>query len=360
MKSKRLKMSICDRIELKRPFTLDISKVDKVVRDRLEYYSHQEITDEEISQDITLINIQRELHEPTYELRTSKLLEDFKILNMEEQRRRKDISDINKKVKTAQQKALNLLVDEYLVIAAEYIKIDIIPQNKKKANCPRCNGSLERVENDLNTGLMECVECGCEIQNFLFTPAIKDSNFTQSIGYENRDNFIKKMQRKQGKLFSKFHSTLLEDLDRAMRKRGYPTREEAKELAYNPQGEKEGTSLDMLVMVLGDIKYPKYYNDIDYIAHLYWGWTLLDFTALEGKLLEMYDNTQRVYNKIQDKERIAALNTEARLYLQLKSLGIKVSKSRFRFQESQESLEFHQSMWREMCDKAGYTYYSIF
>lgn len=358
---KRSKKEIIDFIEIKKPFLPDIRIIHKIIKDRIDHYKKRPILEEDLENDITLSRIKKEISCPEIDERTNQILERFTSLTETEEKRTKSLMEITQK-KNITRRDIEVCIDEYLNIASEYIRISVYPENnKKKSKCPHCENYFEKNESDPNTGILECSRCGYEIQNSLFVPSLRDGNNNTSFGngYEDRDNFIKKMQRKQGKLHSSFSETLFDDLDEVMRKRGYPKGADVRKMPLNNLGEKDGTSLEMLVTALADIKCPKYYNDVDYIAHVYWGWTLLDFSPWESDLLQMYDVTQRIYNEIENKERVAALNTEVRLYLQLRSLGQKVSRTRFRFQDSQESLEFHQSMWRIMCEKAKYTYHSI-
>lgn len=362
-KAKKTQKKLIDFLEIKKPFLVDIRLIHKIIHDRIEYYKENGVNKNDIENDLTLANIEEEIKLPSFEKETEEILKKFSELCEIEEKRPKSLSEISgKKIRSTLQKDIEIYVDKYLNIASKYIKTSIYPEvNRKRSKCPNCKSLFEKSENDPNTGILECVVCGYEVQNALFIPSMRDGNYSinASSGYEDRDNFIKKMERKQGKIHSTFHDTLFNELDEIMRKRGCLTGEEVRKMECNALGEKEGTSLEMLITALSDIKCPKYYNDVDYIAHVYWGWTLLDFSSLESSLLEMYDVTQRIYNEIENKERVAALNTEVRLYLQLKSLGYRVSRTRFRFQDSQDSLEFHQSMWRIMCTKAGYTYHSL-
>lgn len=355
--------NLCYKVEIKKPFVIDIRELQKFILERIDYYrTHPHLLEIE-DVELTFKNIKREIENPSFASLTEDIIIKYTQLKETEERRPKKIIEMARThIRNSAQKEIDVLIEEYINIARDYIKIDVFPETiKRKAFCPECNFCLENIDIDINSGIIEC-ECGFEMQNFLYTPAIKDNGFSNTIsatGYEDRDNFIKKISKKQGRIHSNFPPKLFEELDQAMVKRGYPTGEEIRKMTQNHLGEKPGTSLEILITILSDIKYPKYYNEVDYLTHIYWGWELLNFSHLENDLIEMYNKTQRVYNEIEGKERIAALNTEVRLYLQLKSLGYEVSRTRFRFQDSQESLEFHQSMWRKMCEATGYRYYSI-
>lgn len=350
---------LCDRIEIALPYVPDITIIDNHLSRRIEHYKQNPPTEEDIKRDRTL-KMLRDDPDSYYE-RVKNIIEEYKIVSKPIEKKAQSITEIGvKKKKTASHLKLENLAMDYLNIIGDYISIEVHPNKiKKKARCPTCGLFIEKIEADSSSGMLECSICGYETQSFV--PVIKDITAvtTSNSGYEDRDNFIKKMERKQGKVHSQLPVDLLKKLDIAMAKRGFPDGEHFRNLPLNELGEKDGTSLKILIMMLSDINMSKLYNDVDYIAHIYWGWTLLDFSHLEQSLLKMYDDTQIVYISIKNKERTAALNTEVRLYLQLNSLGFRVSKTRFRFQESQESLEFHQTMYRAMCEKSGYPFYSI-
>lgn len=351
----------CDKIVLKKPYLPDLEELHKIIMYRIDWYRHHGLDEMmcSTSSDITLKKIYKEIsaEKNLFVELTQPIVEEFVKLKKMDECRDKNMLEIVKK-KNPLKNQMGILLDKYLLIAQDYVIIELLPSNiKKKARCPGCDSSLDRADIDPGTDTLNCPQCGWEIQNFLSYANYREDG--GSSAYEDRDNFIKKIDLKQGKIHSNFHPSLFAELDAGMIKRGYPTGEQVRARKTNRFGEKEGTDLEMLITVLQDIGCSKYYNDVDYLAHEYWGWTLLNFSHLESELIEMYDKTQRVYNEIDHHGRVAALNTELRLYFQLRALSFSVSQSRFRFQDSQDSLEFHHSKWRQICEKTKIPYHSV-
>ena len=75
--------------------------------------------------------------------------------------------------------------------------------------------------------------------------------------------------------------------------------------------------------------------------------------------MEDYMTTQQIYNSIPHKDRNASLNIQFRLFVHLKAIGYPCTKEDFKIQTSRDSLEFHQEMWKIMCEKTGLKFYPV-
>jgi len=338
------------------PRRIELEKLHEAIMIRINYFKNNVPTSEQIEQDYTINTILDEVQKPEFEQKVFDILSEYKKLCLEEESKIVDISEMRRKKKSVSEQRLEDLIIKYINIASDYIRIQVYSRARKKSTCPNCR---EDFEEDEYQGSLMCTFCGFEASECLFQTAKETQNSGHS-GYENSGNFEKKMARKQGKLHSDIPPNLFEKLDAYFVSQGYKTGEEIRAQECLPNGEKKGTSLEILTKALSSIKMSNLYGDSDYICHVYWGWTLLNFEEYEKDLVDLYHRTQNVYNSMESKSREAALNTEVRLYLQLLSLGFKVDRSRFRFQESQDSLEFHQKAWSYMCAMTNTPCYSIF
>jgi hypothetical protein len=115
----------------------------------------------------------------------------------------------------------------------------------------------------------------------------------------------------------------------------------------------------MMYEALNETNNSAYYEDINLILHLYWGWSLPDISQLEDRIMEDYITTQQIYNAIPNKDRDASLNIQFRLFVHLKAVDYPCTKDDFKIQTSRDSLIFHNEMWKIMCEKSGVKYYAV-
>lgn len=333
-----------DSISLCLPYSVDLELLNQHILRRINY-----VLENDTSGDITIRNIKNDGLK-IYQERIRPILDKYQEFIKRD--KEKKVPLLNKKKLNNEELYEYNMIIEFTNIARDYINIEIIDKTERKISCPNCGKAFRK-----NSEKLICKKCGYEPADFNQSSSNSQTNYINSI------NFEKKIQMKQGKRHSNFPPDLFEKLDNHFISLGMYTGEEIRKKKHNSRGEKKGTSLDQLIDALKAIKMPKLYNDVDYIAHIYWGWTLLDFSSLESELMDMYRKTQVFYEEIKGTARRAALNTEVRLYLQLMALSdklnFKVYRSRFRFQDSQDSLEFHQAAWRYMCEKANIKYHSI-
>ena len=104
----------------------------------------------------------------------------------------------------------------------------------------------------------------------------------------------------------------------------------------------------------------KYYDEINFIGHVYWGWELPDISLYRDQLITDYIKTQSVWSKIKHQyNRTASLGTQFRLYVHLKAIGYECNRDDFKIQDMVESLRLHNEAWKIMCDETGVKYYFV-
>jgi hypothetical protein len=254
------------------------------------------------------------------------------------------------------------IIQKYLEIAKNYIRIEMVYKSPHKFLCPICNNDLSKSFTDEDSGLCICQKCGFERESISHISTFKDIqrlNLGNRNNYDDCENFRKALQRFQGKQTHRPPQKLYEQLDDYFGKLGKGVSSDIKIQNITKEGQKQGTSRQMMFEALAETNNSAYYDDINLILHIYWGWDLPNISHLEEKIMEDYIATQKVYNAIQNKDRNASLNIQFRLFVHLKAVGYTCNKNDFKIQTSRDSLIFHNEMWKTMCDKTGVKFYSV-
>lgn len=252
------------------------------------------------------------------------------------------------------------LIANFLEIARKYISINIIHDIPFDNTCPNCNADFKDVPVDEESGVQVCA-CGyeksCLTRTNVFTELTRQSSGRN--GYDDRDNFLKALRRYEGKQPNHLPENLPEVLDRHFTSFGLPSIEEIRKrplIEKGPrQGTKEGTSRDMMFKALYETNNVAYYEDINLIAHLTWGWSLPDISYLEEQIMDDYDKTQRIYEAL-PKERKSNLNIQYRLFKHLQMRKHNCYIDDFKIVKTRDILEYHDSIWRLMIEGACEAY----
>jgi hypothetical protein len=254
------------------------------------------------------------------------------------------------------------IIHHYLDHARDFIQIDMIHKMEIKAECPVCGLEFSKIATDEESGLCSCPRCGYEREAISHNSSYKDSqrvNIGNRNNYDDCENFRKALMRYQGKQPHKPPEKLYEQLDEYFTKIGKSLGSEIKKTPSTLEGKKKTTSRQLMFEALGETNNSAYYDDINLIMNNYWGWDLPDISDLEEQIMEDYINTQQIYNSIPNKDRNASLNIQFRLFVHLKALDYPCVKEDFKIQTSRDSLEFHQTMWKIMCEKTGIKFHPI-
>ena len=251
------------------------------------------------------------------------------------------------------------LIETYFSICRKYINIDFIRSSDEAGKCRGCGEKIE--ENIQSDDLQVCPHCDC--LNTVMRPSkyTRDIEFGNTFYDEDIINFIKVMDKFEGKNTTPIHDGLYDELDLYMENINMKKGEYYRSLPLKEDGEKEGTSKAILWQALESLGHNQYYDVAPYICHVYWGWKLPDLTLYRDKLIEDYQSTQAVWVRIKkDYKRSASLGTQYRLYVQLLAVGYPYcKKENFRIQEMVESLRMHNHAWKRMCEEAGVDYHPI-
>lgn len=249
----------------------------------------------------------------------------------------------------------------YLQIASNYINIEIIKKVEDNIKCNGCQLDLkENVESF--DGIYICPECNC-INNYIKPiKYVKDSeHFLMNVGDDDINNFIKVLSKFEGKNVSPIPDTLYSQLDEYFLTRDMREGDYYKRQPHTDEGKKKGTSKKKMWSALEELGYNQYYDEINYITHVYWGWKLPDLTLYRDQIIKDYQITQQVWQRIKkDYKRSASLGTSFRLLSHLRAVDYPYCKREdFKIQDMVESLRLHNDAWRRMCEETGVKYYAI-
>ena len=211
-------------------------------------------------------------------------------------------------------------------------------------------------------GIYICPECNC-INNYIKPiKHVKDSeHYLMNTGDDDINNFIKVLSKFEGRNVSLIPDILYKKLDEYFISRDMEKGDFYKKKDHNNEGKKEGTSKKKMWAALEELGYNQYYDEINYITHVFWGWKLPDLTLYRDQIIKDYQITQQVWQRIKkDYKRSASLGTSFRLLSHLKAVNYPYCKREdFKIQDMVESLQLHNDAWQRMCEETGVKYYAI-
>ncbi len=249
------------------------------------------------------------------------------------------------------------LISDYLEIARKYIRIDLIRIFPKIQKCVGCNEvDLELYKDE--DGIASCPNCGLETTQVVKSASYADSTRVNNSRntYEDRTNFEKALKRKQGKQLNKPPKELYDELDKYFTERNMPNSESYNKLPLLKDGTKEGTNKDMIYEALNKLGFAGYYDDIDVICSIFFGWALIDLSGIEDDIMKDYDDFQDAYEQLPDKEgRKSNLNVQWKMYFLFLHRGIPCKMSHFKLPTTPSILSFHKEITRKVCDVLGWS-----
>lgn len=247
------------------------------------------------------------------------------------------------------------LIDRFIEIACNYIEINLVRDVKENYKC-KCGESLSGIFiND--DGVQICSECN----HHTYTPQYSNTeqiNDTTKITGKNKDdydsweNLYKALIRHQGRQINKITPALIKALDTYFANNKLPTIEDAKSLELDAKGRRIGTTFQMMLKALQDIKEPDYYEDARLLCKIIWGWTLRDLSHLEARIHADYILTQDVFNEMY-KDRTSSIGTQYRLFKHLQLVGEDCNTGDFKLSIMREVIIEVEEIWKVMCDNAG-------
>ena len=251
------------------------------------------------------------------------------------------------------------LIDSFLSIARNYIDINVIRENNVGQCCLGCGSPLNDSYIE-ELGILNCPDCGMEREHLTKQPFYKDTtrvNTSSRNNYDDRDNFLKAILRFQGKQPNRFPTNLFSTLDAYFKAYGLSTGEDIKMTKeLDDRGRRVGTDKDLMYKALHDTGNALLYEDINLLCHLYWGWLLPDISSLEELIMDDYDKSQRVYERLK-LARTSCLNTQYRLFKHLQLRGYPCRADDFKIVKTRDILETHERIWYLICKELSWPFY---
>lgn len=248
----------------------------------------------------------------------------------------------------------------YLDTCSKYIRIERIKNTQNNFLCRGCEFDLGDTKED-SEGSVICPVCNCV--NTYLLPNTYTRDIEKNIFFfdEDTNNFIKILDKFEGKTSLILNNEFLEKLDEYFLSTGFVSGEEIKKLPLDDRGKKKGTNKKMLWHALEKIGYSQYYDETSYIANIYWGWELPDLTKFREQILRDYQSTQNVWANLKEEyKRSASLGTQFRLFVHLMAVGYpKCDREDFKIQENVESLRLHNEAWKKMCELCNIKYFQV-
>lgn len=358
---------------------LNIIEIDTFIKNKIEYEYEHKLVIYKKQLDMEMKKLQKKL----FEIEKINIENDIKFLEKEinDIRERvkineyinetKDIINLYKDIgpkkkvitfsmsKTEKKQDMNdnkeqlYLIEKFISIAKYYHEINLI-YPPKKLICEGCGANLHKIFSD-DSGCCICPICGVEktvlVQNIIISEN-KGNNMKE--GYEDRENFEKALHRFQGKQVNQPPKKLYSELDEYFMSFNppLPTGDIIRKLPLQQNGSKKGTSRSMIIKALSETGNSVFYDDVNLICHLYWGWALPDLSADEDKIMNDYDITQEIYKKI-PKDRKSSLNTQYRLWQHLKIRGYNYPIDVFKIVKTPDIIAEHDRIMEMMCKEAG-------
>ena len=268
---------------------------------------------------------------------------------------KEEIDDNNYDIEKFEER--NNIIEKYLEIASNYIDINIVKINNfRKEICCGCGISLSKIlPND--DGFVRCPDQECQTENIVtvHTKIIKEGIYNNGNTPESIDNFLKAFIYYQGLQNVKLNENLYTKLDDHFRKIKRPTGDEIKKLPLTSRGMRGDTDHKMMWTALSSIGFSEYFKHSNYICNIYWGWVLPNVMHLKELIINHYNITQQIFNKIpvEERERDSSLGVPYRLWRHLQLAGHDCHMSEFKIVVNRESLNCHDKLWKRMTEEAN-------
>lgn len=248
-----------------------------------------------------------------------------------------------------------LLIEKYVDIFKRYHDIHITYTQSLKTFCQVCQLDLTKYISE-EAGIVVCPKCNTEKTMLIHTSIVSEVKYMNSKdGYEDRENFWKALQRFQGKQNNHIPERLYRELDEYFKSFGLATGKDICAMELTKKGTRGNTSRGMMFKALSETNNSVFYEDVNLICHLYWGWLLPDISADEEQIMNDYDMTQEVFKKI-PKDRRSSLNAQYRLWQHLRIRGYRYPIDDFKIIKTPDILVEHDRIMKIMCDECGLTF----
>lgn len=226
-------------------------------------------------------------------------------------------------------------------------------------DCPTCNISSD--EFVLADNHLVCSSCGTVISitndNLISFRDIERINIGSKYTYDRKTHFRECIKRFQGKQNVNIPPKVFEDIIQQL-------------ISYDlipsdyEQLDKRETFANVkrehIQMILKDLSYSKYYEDIVYIFHRITGHEIPDITSLENNLMNDFDSLLEMYDKTFKNDRKNFINNQYVLYQLLRKYKYNCKKEDFQFLKTNDRKYYHDVVCQQLFEKLGWNFSAVF
>ena len=271
-------------------------------------------------------------------------------------------------------KKIQDIIDRYIKMVNHYfpgkynhywkIEVDKFQKRKKiKVNCikecPTCNGDNEQFV--IADNHIVCSFCGTVISttndNLISFRDIERINIGSKYTYDRKTHFRECIKRFQGKqnvnIPPKVFNDILQQLNSyQLIPNNYKDHNKIKIF--------KDVKREHIQMILKDLGYSKYYEDIVYIYHKITGQEIPDITHLENNLMNDFDALLEMYDSTFKTDRKNFINNQYVLYQLLRKYKYNCRKEEFQFLKTNDRKYYHDVVCQQLFEKLGWNFNAVF
>lgn len=242
------------------------------------------------------------------------------------------------------------LVESFLLIANEYVSINIIKLDNKldEITCLNCGFIINLIKH-INEDTIVCENCSVDTPQMI--KSFDDSKTSSNVvtidkkKYRDLKNFESAIDRYMGICNnSKMPDDLDSFLDPHFTTIGYPS---GSIVRQNPDIYSSTLTRELMISTLKLKGASDLYSDINYIINIYWGRKLNDISHLKQTLIDDYQLSQPLYEKYKNPNKSSSMNVQYRLWRHLRRLNFPCTKSEFQIPIS--SFDYYENIWEKIC-----------
>lgn len=247
------------------------------------------------------------------------------------------------------------IIDEFLVVARDYITIDLVQESFVDMSCQNCGKEVPEISPTID-GLEICPYC-C-VERSIYSTKIPNESTRLSnettVDNHSHQTFARVFRRFNGIDCIPYTEETKEKLDKYFTSIGRNIGDEVKLRPFDgsDRGRKVGTSAAEMHAAFRACKL-SIYDDCNYIMHNYWGWKLPETMPYFETVMHIYRTLQPIYMRLQKEGRKSSLGNQWVIYKILQMLGYPVYIVDFKTAKNPDSIRFHKECWAQMCRLAN-------
>jgi Fe2+ or Zn2+ uptake regulation protein len=240
-------------------------------------------------------------------------------------------------------------------------QLSLLKKNKnthKKSNCQFCNGSSDNfIISDNN---IVCQNCGnvhdITNDNLISYKDIERINIGSKYSYDRKMHFKECMKRYQGKQNCTIPSLVFDNIIVQLKK--YKLIPDHYSMDDNVVY--KNIKRQHILMILKDLGYSKYYEDITYIYHKLTRNSIPDIMECENVLLADFDKLLEVYDNTYKDDRKNFINNQYVLYQLLRRHNYPCEKENFSFLKTNDRKFYHDEVCSILFKKLNWNFRPLF